>query len=60
MNRLLAEGLVSPDADAALLLEPVHAERVEHLLMIIACGISRQKTARVAPWTVKRRSAGRG
>ena len=49
--RLLAEGLISPDADIGALQQPVHAERLEYLLTVIACAVSRQRSDQVAPWT---------
>lgn len=48
--RLLAEGLVSPDADADCLRGWVHGERLEHLLVVIACATTRRKPHEVAPW----------
>lgn len=50
--RLLAEGLIDPSADCGALQSPVHAERVERLLTMIACSLTRQRPEVVAPWTL--------
>lgn len=54
VDRLLAEKLIHPGADIALLEQPVHAERVEHLLTICAMALTKRSADTVAPWTRKR------
>ncbi len=46
----MAEGLIDQDADIAALAQPTHAERVEHLLTIVAMVLSRRDLGTVAPW----------
>ena len=50
LDRLLAEGLVDGDADICALEKPVFAERVEHLLTVIACALTRSDYKKVAYW----------
>jgi hypothetical protein len=50
LDRLLAEGLVDGDADIGALEKPVFAERVEHLLTVIACALTRSDYKKVAYW----------
>jgi len=50
VDRLLAEGLICAGADAAVLEQPVHAERVEYLLTICAMALTKQSAEVVAPW----------
>jgi hypothetical protein len=50
LDRLLAEGLVNGDADIGSLEKPVFAERVEHLLTVIACALTRSDYKKVAYW----------
>lgn len=52
--RLLNEHMIDSDADIGALTLPVHGERLEHLLTVIACAVSRQSAAKVAPWARKR------
>lgn len=54
VDRLLAEGLVHPGADAELLRQPVHAERVEYLLTICAMALTKRDAHTVAPWSKPR------
>jgi len=54
VERLLAEGLVHPGADAELLRQPVHAERVEYLLTVCAMALTKRDAATVAPWSKPR------
>lgn len=42
--------MIDPDADINALNEPVHAERVEHLLLCIACALTRAQPERIAYW----------
>ena len=48
--RLIGEGLVDSRADAGILEKPVHAERVEILLAVIAAALTRKAPKEVAPW----------
>ena len=48
--RLIGEGLVDSGADAGILEKPVHAERVEILLAVIAAALTRKQPKEVAPW----------
>jgi hypothetical protein len=50
LDRLLAEGLVDGNADIGALEKPVFAERVEHLLTVIACALTRSDYKKVAYW----------
>ncbi len=50
----MAEGLINSGADIAVLEQPVHAERVEHLLTICAMALTKRTADAVAPWTKKR------
>ena len=50
LDRLLAEGLVDGDADIGALEKPVFAERVEHLLTVIACALTKSDYKKVAYW----------
>jgi len=50
LDRLLAERLVDGDADIGALEKPVFAERVEHLLTVIACALTRSDYKKVAYW----------
>lgn len=52
--RLIAEGLIDPNADLTALDQPVHAERIEHLLLVIACALTRTESGKIAPWTRKK------
>jgi len=42
---------VHSGADAAVLAQPVHAERVEYLLTICAMALTKRDAHTVAPWT---------
>lgn len=48
--RLIGEGLVDSGADAGILDKPVHAERVEILLAVIAAALTRKQPKEIAPW----------
>jgi len=48
--RLIGEGLVDSGADAGILEKPVHAERVEILLAVIAAALTRKQPKEIAPW----------
>lgn len=48
--RLIGEGLVNSGADAGILEKPVHAERVEILLAVIAAALTRKQPKEIAPW----------
>ena len=50
LDRLLAEGLVDGNADIGALEKPVFAERVEHLLTVIACALTKSDYKKVAYW----------
>jgi hypothetical protein len=43
--------LVNAGADVAVLNQPVHAERLEHLLTVIAMALTKRGSQDVAPWT---------
>ena len=57
LDRLVAQGLVSPEADIGILSEYLHCERIEHLLTIIAMYVSKKSAEDVAPW-LKNNSVG--
>ena len=57
IDRLVAQGLVSPEADIGVLTEYLHCERIEHLLTIIAMYVSKKSAEDVAPW-LKNNSVG--
>jgi len=48
--RLLGEGLIDSSVDVGILAQPVHAERVEIMLGVIAAALTRKPLREVAPW----------
>lgn len=52
IGRLIGEGLVDAGADIGILARPVHAERVEILLALIASALLRKPIKEFAPWMI--------